>query len=66
MLSHQPRHGGRQDELGGGLDPRVALPRDRGFRFDFSVPARVGDWAKIKPYRDCQRGIILAKIQCAR
>jgi len=42
VFPRQLRHGGRQDKLGGGLDPRVVLYHDREFHFDLSMTCACG------------------------
>ena len=42
VLPRQLRHCGRQDELGGGLDPRFVLYHDREFHFDMSMARACG------------------------
>ena len=42
VLPHQLYQSGRQDELGGRLDPRVVLYHDREFHFDMSMTCARG------------------------
>ena len=46
VLPHQLCHGGRQDELGGGLGPYVVLYHDREFHLDMSVACARGRLSK--------------------